>query len=163
MFDLRSIVIGMVLMLKKYTCIDITIYAETTDEDYRNGVLVLPLIGFAVGFIAFIISSLKIFYDDFFVSILILAYYVIITKNTNIKDYYKTLNYYIKSENQSEQLSGLIGVMVIILFYFSMFRIIPSTALVVMSVAGYSSPAILSLVIKQSKDNTSIMKYCGKV
>ena len=162
MFDLRSIVIGMVLMLKKYTCIDITIYAETTDEDYKNGILTLPLIGFAVGFIAFIISSLKNFYDDFFVSTLILTYHVIITKSVNMKDSYRTLNYYIKPKNQSEQLSGLIGITLINLVYFSLFRIVPSTALIVMWVAGYSSPAILSSVIKRNKDNTSIMKYCGK-
>ena len=31
-----------------------------------------------------------------------------------------------------------------------------------MSVAGYSSPAILSSVIKRNKDNTYIMKHCGK-
>ena len=108
MFDLRSIVIGMVLMLKKYTCIDITIYAETTDEDCKNGIFVLPLIGFAVGFIAFIISFLKNFYDGFFISALILTYYVIITKSANLKDSYRTLNYYIKPKTQSEQLSGLI-------------------------------------------------------
>ena len=162
MFDLRSIVIGMVLMLKKYTCIDIAIYAETTDEDYKNGILVLPLIGFAVGFVAFIISFLKNFYDGFFVSALILTYYVIITKSSNMKDAYRTLNYYIKPKTQSEQLSGLIGITLINLMYFSLFRIVPSTSLIVMSVAGYSSPAILSSVIKRSKDNTSIMKHCGK-
>lgn len=162
MFDLRSIVIGIILMLKKYTCIDITIYAETSEEDYINGIFTLPLIGFTVGFAAFIISSFKIFYDSFFVSAVILTYYNIITKSINIKDSYKTLNYYIKPKNQSEQLSGLIGVILINLMYFSLFRIVPSTALIVMPVAGYSSLIILSSVIKRNKDNTSVMKYCSK-
>lgn len=163
MFDLRSIVIGMVLMLRKYTCIDINIYAETTDEDYKNGILVLPLIGFAIGCIACIISWLKNFYDSFFVSVLILTYYIIITKSVNMKESYRTLNYYIKPKNQSEQLSGLIGIMLINLMYFSLFRIVPQTALIVMSTAGYSSPAILNTVIKRNKDNTSIMKHCDNV
>jgi len=138
MFDLKSIVIGFVLMLKKYTCIDITIYAETNEEDYVNGILALPLIGFAVGFAAFFISSFKIFYDDLFVSTVILAYYNIITKAVNMKDSYRTLNYYIKPRNQSEQLSGLIGITLLNLMYFSLFRIVPSTALIVMPVAGFS-------------------------
>lgn len=162
MFDLRSIVIGIVLMLKKYTCINITIYAETNEEDYENGIFALPLIGLAVGLAAFLISSLEIFYDGFFVSAVILTYYNIITKSINMKDSYKTLNYYIKPKNQSEQLSGLIGIILINLMYFSLFRIVPSTALIVMSVAGYSSPIILSSIIKRNKDNTSVMKYCGK-
>lgn len=162
MFDLRSIVIGMILMLKKYTCINITIYAETNEEDYINGIFALPLIGFAVGFAAFVISSLKTFYDVFFISTVILTYYNIITKSVNMKDSYRTLNYYIKPQNQSEHLSGIIGITLINLMYFSLFRIVPSTSLIVMPVAGYSSLIILSSVIKRNKDNTSVMKYCGK-
>lgn len=162
MFDLRSIAIGMILMLKKYTCIDITIYAETNEEDYKSGIFVLPLIGFAIGFIALLISSLKFFYDGFFVSVLILTYYNIITKTVNMKDTYRSLNYYIKPKNQTEQLSGLIGIILINLIYFSLFRIVPSTSLLVMFVAGYTNLIILSSVIKRNKDNTSIMKYCSK-
>lgn len=162
MVDLRSIVLGMVLMLKKYTCINITIYAETNEEDYISGIFVLPLIGFAIGFAALLISSFKIFYDDFFVSILILVFYVILTKLTNLKDTYRTLNYYIKPKSQTEQLSGIVGITLIILMYFSLFRIVPSTALAVMFVAGYSNLIILSAVIKRDKYNTHVIKYCTK-
>lgn len=162
MFDLRSIVIGIVLMLKKYTCINITIYTETNEEDYHNGILALPLIGLVVGFVSFLFASLKIFYDGFFISVLILAYYNIVTKSINLKDSYKTFNYYIKPQNQTEQLSGVIGITLLNLMYFSLFRIVPPTALIVMPIAGYSSLIILSAVIKRNKDNTSIMKYCGK-
>lgn len=162
MFDLRSIVIGTVLMLKKYTFINITIYAETNEEDYQNGIIALPLIGFAIGFISFLFSSMKFFYDGFFVSVLILAYYNIITKSINMTDTYRTFNYYIKPKNQSEQLSGIIGITLINLMYFSLFRIVPSTALIVMPMAGYSSLIILSSIIKRNKDNTSVMKYCSK-
>lgn len=162
MSDLRSVVIGVILMLRKYTCIDITIYAKTNEDDYKNGIFALPLIGFAVGFAAFLISSMKIFYDGFFVSVLILAYYNIITKTVNMKDTYSTLNYYIKPKDQSGQLSGIIGITLINLMYFSLFRIVPSTALIVMTVAGYSGLIILSPVINRNKDNTSIMKYCGR-
>ncbi|MGD9569408.1 MAG: hypothetical protein AB7V48_14045 [Sedimentibacter sp.] len=162
MFDLRSIVIGTILMLKKYTCIDITIYADTNEDDYISGIYVLPLIGFAIGFTALLISSLKIFYDGFFVSVLILAFYNIITKTETMKETYRTLNYYIKPKNQSEQLTGLIGIILINLMYFSLYRLVPYTALVVMTVAGFSSPIILSAVIKRNKDKTSIMKFCSK-
>lgn len=162
MFDLRSMVIGVILMLKKYTCVDITIYAETNEDDYINGIYALPLIGFAIGFIALLLSSLKIFYDDLFVSAIILSFYNIITKTVNIKETYRTLNYYIKPKNQTEQLSGLIGIILINLMYFSLFRIVSPTALVVMAAAGFSSPIILSAVIKRNKENTFIMKHCSK-
>lgn len=162
MFDLRSIVIGIVLMLKKYTCINITIYEGSSDEDYSNGIFGLPLIGFAIGFVALLLSSLRVFYDGLFVSIVILTYYNIITKTINMKDTYRTLNYYLKPTNQTEQLSGVIGITLINLMYFSLFRIVPSTTLLVMPVAGFSSLIILSSVIKRNKEGTSIMKYCGK-
>lgn len=162
MADLRSIVIGMVLMLKKYTCINITIYAETNDEDFISGIFAMPLIGFGIGFVALLISSLKLYYDGFFVSILMLIFYVIITKLTTLKDTYRTLNYYIKPGSQTEQLSGLVGITLIILMYFDLFRIVPSSAIVVAFTAGYSNLIILSAVIKRDKDNTSIIKYCNK-
>jgi len=162
MFDLKSIVIGAILMLKKYTCINITIYADTNDDDLKNGIIALPLIGLAVGFVAFLISSFRFVYDDFFISSLIFGYYCLVTKTVNLIDTYKTLNYIIKPKNQSEQISGIIGIIIISLIYFSLIRIVPSTALIIMPIAGYSSLIILSTIIKRNKDGTSVMKYCSK-
>jgi len=162
MFDLKSIVIGFVLMLKKYTCVNITIYAESNDEDYKNGIITLPLIGLAIGFVAFFISSFKFIYDEFLISALIFGYYCIVTKTVNLTDTYRTLNYIIKPKNQSDQISGIIGIIIISLLYFSLIRIVTSTALIIMPVAGYSSLIILSTIIKRNKEGTSIMKCCGK-
>lgn len=162
MFDVRSIVIGIILMLKKYTCINITIYEESSNEDYKNGIMALPLIGLAIGFSSFLIASLEFVYDGFFVSVLVLGFYCIVTRSVNLTDTYRTLNYIIKPKNQSEQIVGIIGTTVILLLYFSLFRIVPSTSLIIMPVAGYSSLIILSPVIKRNKKNTEIMKYCGK-
>ncbi|MFA9422734.1 MAG: hypothetical protein ACERLG_04105 [Sedimentibacter sp.] len=162
MFDLKSIVIGVVLMLKKYTCINITIYEDSNDDDYKNGIIALPLIGLAIGFVAFIIASFKFIYDDFFISSLVLGYYFLVTKTVNLKDTYRTLNYIIKAKNQTEQISGTIGIIFICLIYFSLIRIVPVTALIMMPVAGYSSLIILSTIIRRNKNGTSIMKYCGK-
>lgn len=162
MFDVRSIVIGIILMLKKYTCINITIYEESSEEDYKNGIMALPLIGLAIGFIAFLIVTLEFIYDGFFVSVLVLGFYCIVTKSVNLTDTYRTLNYIIKPKNQSEQIVGIIGTTIILLLYFSLFRIVPSTSLIIMTVAGYSSLIVLSPVIKRNKEVTTIMKYCGK-
>ena len=46
--------------------------------------------------------------------------------------------------------------------YFSLFRVVSPTALVVMMVAGFSSPIILSAVIKRDKENTFIMKNSSR-
>lgn len=162
MLDLRSIVIGVVLMLKKYSFISLTIYEEANDEDYKNGIMALPLIGVAVGFGAFIISSFRYIYDGFFISSAVLLYYCIVTKTANMKDVYRTLNYYIKPVNQTEQISGIIGVVSICLVYFSLLRIVPVTSLIIMPAVGFSNLIILSKVIKRDLDNTSILKYCGK-
>ena len=162
MLDLRSIVIGVVIMLKKYSCVSLTIYEEANEEDYKNGIMALPLIGIAIGFFAFIISSLRYVYDGFFISAVVFLYYCIITKTVNIKDVYRTLNYYIRPANQTEQISGIIGVILICLMYVSLFRIVPVTSLIIMPAAGFSNLIILSKVIKRNPDNTSILKHCGK-
>jgi len=162
MTDIRSIVIGVVLMLKKYTCINITIYEDEDEEDYKNGVFVLPLIGFSIGFIALLISSFRFIYDSLFVSTLILAYYCIITGTVNMRDTYKTLNYYIKPGTQSEHLPGYIGITLIILMYISLFRIVPASAVAVAYAAGFSNLIISSALINRDKENTSIMKHCTR-
>lgn len=162
MFDLRSIVAGTILMLKKYTCINITIYADTTDEDYKSGILALPLMGFAIGFVAFLIAGLKLFYDSFFIGAITLIYLNIITKSVNMKDIYISLNHLLKSHNDNDQIYGIIGIILINLLYFSLIGIIPLTGLIIMPVAGYSNLILMSFVIKSKKENTSVMKYCER-
>jgi cobalamin synthase len=162
MLDLRSIVIGFVVMLKKYSCISLTIYEEANEEDYKSGIMVLPLIGLAIGFVAFILASFSYIYDSLFISSAVLLYYCAVTKTANIKDVYRTLNYYIKPVNQTEHITGIIGVILICLMYLSLFRIVPVTSLIIMPTAGFSNLIVLSKVIKRDSENTSILKYCGK-
>ena len=162
MTDIRSIVIGVVLMLKKYTCINITIYEDEDEEDYKNGVFVLPLIGFFIGFIALLISSFRFVYDSLFVSTLILFYYCIITGTVNMRDTYKTLNYYIKPGTQPEHLTGQIGITLVIMMYISLFRTVPPPAVAVAYTAGFSNLIISSALINRDKENTSIIKHCTK-
>lgn len=162
MFEAKSIFIGFILMLKKYTIININIYTDIEDEDYQNGIIALPILGLAIGFFASFISSFKIFYDGFFVSAATLTYYCIITKTVNLRDTYKTLNYIIKPKNQSEEISGIIGIIIICLFYFSLMRIINVTAILLMPVAGFSGLIILSTVFERDKSGTKIIKYCDK-
>jgi cobalamin synthase len=161
MLDLRSVVIGLVLMLKKYSCLSLTIYEEANEEDYKNGIIALPIIGLAIGFVAFIILSFRYIYDGFFISSAVLLYYCVVTKTSNIKDVYRTLNYYIRPANQTDNISGIIGTVLICLMYLSLFRVVPVTSLIIMPAAGFSNLMILSKVIKRDLENTSILKYCG--
>jgi cobalamin synthase len=161
MLDLRSVVIGLVLMLKKYSCLSLTIYEEANEEDYKNGIIALPIIGLAIGFVAFIIVSFRYIYDGFFISSAVLLYYCVVTKTSNIKDVYRTLNYYIRPANQTDNISGIIGTVLICLMYLSLFRVVPVTSLIIMPAAGFSNLMILSKVIKRDLENTSILKYCG--
>lgn len=162
MFDIRSIVIGTVSMLKKYTCVNVAIYEEANETDYKNGIMALPLIGIAIGFGLFFISFFRYIYDGFFIGALALLYYYIITRGVNIKDVYHTLNHYIKPYDTSENIGGIIGVIIVLLIYYSLFRIVPLTALIIMPSAGFSSLIILSRIITGNKDNTSILKHCDK-
>ena len=161
MFDLKSIVIGLVLMIKKYSCLSLTIYEEANEEDYKNGIIALPIIGLAIGLVAFIIVSFRYIYDGFFISSAVLLYYCVVTKTTNIKDVYRTLNYYIRPANQTDNISGIIGTVLICFMYLSLFRVVPVTSLIIMPAAGFSNLMILSKVIKRDLENTSILKYCG--
>ncbi len=162
MFDLGSLIIGVILIIKRYTCIDIKIHAESNDDDYKNGIIMLPLVGLAIGFAASFISSFKIFYDDIFISAVVLLYYCIITKTVNLRDTYRTLNYIIKPKNQSEQISGTIGIIIICLFYFSLIRVVDVTAVLLMPVVGYSGLIILGMLFDRNKNGTIIIKYCDK-
>lgn len=161
MLDLKSFVIGFVLMLKKFTIININIYEEPCDEDYINGIILLPIIGFMVGFFASFISSFRLFYDGYFVSILVFMYYCIVTKTVNLIDVYKTLNYIIKPKNYSEQISGIIGIVLTSLLYVSLIKLVNVKALMIAFVSGYSGLIMLSSLIQREKQGTSIMKYCS--
>lgn len=162
MFDLRSIVIGTVLMLRKYTCINITIYADSNEEDFKNGILALPVIGLAVGFAAFLLLTLRYVYDGLFISVLVLCLYCAATRAVNITDVYRTLNYIVKPKNQSEQIVGTTGVVLLLLLYVSLFKVVSPPAVILMCVAGYSNLMVLSPIIKRNKEFTSVMKHCGR-
>lgn len=161
MHVLKSFVLGGILMLKKYTCLNVELYEITSDEDYINGIMLLPLIGAAMGFFASFISSFRLFYDGYFVSIMVLAYYCIITKTVNLLDTYRTLNFITKPETGTEELTGTIGVSIICLLYISLIKLVNVNALIVMAAAGYSGLIILSAVFQRNKDATTIMKHCG--
>lgn len=162
MFELQSFVIGIILMLKKYTLINITINEEPCDEDYKNGIMLLPIIGLTTGFFACFIMAFKIFYDSFFVSVIVFMYYCIITKTVSLIDSYKVLNYYIKPKKSSEQLSGILGILIMSMLYISLMRLVNIKALIIMTTAGYSGLIITSSYIDRDKECTSVMKYCGK-
>ncbi|NLJ58813.1 MAG: hypothetical protein GX339_08225 [Tissierellia bacterium] len=162
MFDLRSIVIGTVLMLKKYTCVNITIYAETNEEDFKNGIMALPIIGLAIGFFAFIIAAFRFLYDSLFIGSIVLLYYSIITKAANLKDLYKTIAYYSKLFKETDEIWSIIGTVIICLMYFSLFRIVPLTSLMLMPMVGFSTLIVLSKIIRRNISETSILKNCEK-
>ncbi|HHZ01431.1 MAG TPA: hypothetical protein GX396_00635 [Tissierellia bacterium] len=148
-------------MLRKYTCVNITIYQETNEEDYINGIGALPLIGLALGFFSFIIASLRYLFEGFFISSVVLLYYCLITKAVNIKDVYGTFNYYFNKEYCKDTWEVIILV-IICLMYYSLFRIVPITSLILMPSVGFSCMIILSQIIKGDLSNTSVLKYCKK-
>lgn len=161
MHVLKSFVPGGILMLKKYTCLNVNSYEITTDEDYISGIMLLPLIGVVMGFFASFISSFRLFYDGYFVSIMVFAYYCIITRTVNLLDTYRTLNFIVKPETGTEELTGTIGVTIACLLYISLIKLVNVNALMVMATAGYSGLIILSAVFQRNKDATKIMKYCS--
>ena len=162
MFDWRSYVTGIVLMLKKFTLIDINKYEEVRNEDYASGIMLLPVLGLAIGFFACFISAFRLFYDSFFISIIEFAFYCIITKNVNLTDTYRTLNYIIKPKNGSEQISGIIGIILICLLYIILLKLVKIEAVIVAMSVGYCALIVLSGIFERNKDGTSIMAYCTR-
>ena len=162
MFEAKNVFIGALLMLKKFTLFNIKFYAETEDSDYIFGVFLLPFLGLLIGILSIPLSIFKYLYDPIFVGVLILIYYCIITKCTNIIDTYKTINTVIKHKNTNEQLLSTIAIVLLCILYFTLFSILSIRAILLAPMVGFSNLLILNLIIKRNKENTSILKYCSK-
>lgn len=160
MIDFRSMIIGIILMLRKFTCININIYEESTEDDYKLGIVMLPIIGILMGIGLFVISMFRYIYDSFFISVMSFFCYCIFTKTTNFIDVYKILNHIIKPKNESEQISSVMGVIIICSLYVILLGLVPKTAILIMPIVGYSSLIILSTIFEKNKKDTTIIKYC---
>lgn len=165
MFEAKNVFLGIILMLKKYTIFNLTLNDEVTieREDYQAGIILLPILGLIAGIIAFFISMLRLNYDSNFVSILIMIFYCVFTKNTNLIATYTTLNTIIKPKSQSEQISGIIGVVIICLAYYTLFSLVPLRAILVTPMIGFSTVIIISSAVKRDKTGTDIMQYCSNL
>ncbi len=162
MFEIKNAFVGALLMLNKFTIFNIKFYADADDSDYSFGVILLPILGLLIGVASVFISIFKLIYSPLFVSILIMIYYFIITKSTNILDTYKTINLIIKPKNSNEQVFNTISIIIICLLYFVLFSVVSIRAILLMPLIGFSNLLISSLLIKRNKENTEILKYCTK-
>ncbi len=162
MFEAKNAFIGALLMLKKFTIFNIKFYAETEDNDYIFGVFLLPFLGLLIGILSIPLSIFKFLYDPIFIGALILIYYCIITKSTNIIDVYKTINTIIKPKNINDQLLSIMAIVLLCILYFTLFSILSVRAIMLTPMVGFSNLLILNLIIKRNKENTCILKYCSK-
>ena len=103
MFEAKNLFVGALLILKKFTLFNIKFYAETEEADYSFAVFLLPLLGLIIGFCTIPFSIFKFFYEPMLAGALLLIYYCIITKASNIKDTYKTINIIINTNDDNKQ------------------------------------------------------------
>lgn len=149
MSEIRSIMIGLILMVKKYTCIPINLYAEQTEEDYYNGITLLPVLGIAIGVIMFLISILGYIYNRFFISILIVLFYCIITKCNTIKELSMVVNKIIyKKDDNVSNISETVSIIIALIFYFVLFGLVPNSAVLITPIVGFSTLIIAGSAIK---------------
>ena len=161
MSEIRSITIGLILMIKKYTCIPINLYVEQTDEDYHNGITLLPALGIAIGMIMFFISILGYIYNRFFISILIVAFYCVITKCNMLKDLSMAVNKIIyNDEDNYNNIGETVSIIIVLMLYFVLFGLVPNTAILLTPIVGFSTLLITGSTIKHNDKN--IISYCNR-
>lgn len=148
MVDARNIVIGLILMINRYTLIPIKVYIEIEDEHYKNGNMLLPLLGLVIGFVMFVISLLGYTYNNYFVSILIIVFYFGITKNMALTDINKVINEISESKENEEYIynKGIISEMIAVISYFILFGLVPKTAILLTPIIGFSSKLLVESV-----------------
>lgn len=160
MSEIRSITIGLILMIKKYTCIPINLYVEQTEEDYHNGITLLPVLGIAIGMIMFFISIFGYIYNKFFISILIVAFYCVITKGNMLKDLSMAVNKVIcNGEDNYNNVSETVSIIIVLMLYFVLFGLVPNSAILLTPIVGFSTLLITGSTIKCDY-NKSIINYC---
>lgn len=162
MFDIKNLVIGALLILKKYTIINIPYEFESCNDDYSFGIFLLPILGLLIGIFSIIISATKILYNPMFSGVLMLIYYCIITKCTNIKETYKTFDVILKFRGYNEQVIRVVGIVLMCILYFVLFTISSIRAIVLMPMIGFSNLLVSSYLIKRNKEFTSVLVYCKK-
>lgn len=148
MVDAKNIIIGLILMLNKYTCIPIKLYVDIEDEHYGIGNVLLPLLGLIIGFIMFIISLLGYGYNNYFVSILIVLFYFGISKNSIFKDIKSVFNEILVDNKTDEDLNNkvIISIVIVVILYFVLFGLIPKTAILLTPVVGFSSKLLVESI-----------------
>ncbi|QSX04908.1 hypothetical protein JYG23_09410 [Sedimentibacter sp. zth1] len=159
MFETKNLVIGALLMLRKFTIFDIKFYADIDNDDYTIGMYFLPIIGLLLGLASILLSIFKVLYNDMFVSCLLLLYFCTITKCNTLNSTIKSIDFFTKS-SQANNYSTLISISLICLIYFTMFYLLPIRVIALMPMVGFSTLLILSNFVKRNKDNTSVLKYC---
>lgn len=162
MFDLRSVVVGVVMMLRKYTCFNITVYAQADEAEYSDGMLFLPLLGAVLGIPAFLLSLLGIPYGCMFSGAVVFIYYAVISKTSSLTDCYKTLNFYIQPKANSGQVPGITGIVAVSLLYFTLMGQVPYGALLVMQCAGFSGLLLAGFIFDRPKEGTFIIRLADK-
>lgn len=159
MFDMKGMVVGTFMMLRKYTCINITVYADDGEEELSQGLLLLPVIGAVLGVPALLLSFLSLLYGSMFAGVVILIYYAAITKVSSLTESYKSLNYYIRLRGQSGQVPGITGIVAVCLLYSVLMGQVYRGALLVMFTAGYGGLILTGFLSDRCKDNTSIFRH----
>lgn len=159
MIELKSMVIGLVLMINRFTCFNINLYTEIKDDDYQLGVLFLPVIGIVMGLVMFLISLLGLIYNKYFVSILILAFYFFITKGNTFNDITLTSNKFFLNTYKTDQNSNGIINIIIVLFYFTLFSIVPISVILITPIIGFSTLLLSGSITFETEYKHSIIKH----
>ncbi len=159
MFEAKNLFVGALLILKKFTLFNIKFYAETEEADYSFAVFLLPLLGLIIGFCTIPFSIFKIFYEPMLAGALLLIYYCIITKASNIKDTYKTINIIINTNDDNKQFYSIISLVVLCILYFVLFSVSSLRVILILPVVGFSNLIIQALIIKRDKSNAPILKF----
>lgn len=162
MEEIKSIFIGVLILIKKYTCIPIKINIEDYIDNYNNIKLLLPFLGLVFGFIMFLISLLGYIYNKLLISIILVLLYCWMTKNRTFHEL-NTLSFeFFSIKKKANDLSNTF-IILNILLYVVLFGLVPKTAIFITPILGYSSILLINSIAYNIRKNINISKYFGNM
>ena len=156
MFEIKNLVIGTLIILKKYTIFNIPFNAEEEKDDLVLGVFTAPILGFLLGLILGILSLTKLFSPFILYSLIILAGYLVLTKAQSLINANKFISSDIINPSENRELYSQLFTTFSILIYFTLFSISSTKAVILMPMVGFCG-LIISSGFTNDTNTTSII------
>ncbi len=150
------------LILSIFTKIPLKLNSEFDEEDYKLGMIFLPIIGLIIG-LGFVLIKLTTFVSSsYIVGLLLTIFYVIITGAIHIRGFGSKLNEFFSSEdteensiNSQDSTGKIIGVLLLLVAYIVLLGENSFSAVFLMPIVGRTSYMLSSYIVNNKNIENS--------